>query len=290
MPVGNKPRPSIGEESHWESATKLRVPAAPKAAVSSISGPLRIAPEPAPITAPPPLPEFRVARRGPADFVSSKPLPTLPNVEGLSRKTRRPSRRRRMMGLAAATALLVAVGALLASTVLPDDNHRTPIAAVAPETEPEPEATADEPEAAAEPETAEEPETTEAPEAAVDPEATAEPDQEPEPTPEAEAAEDLDPETEPDSAAEPEAAAPAPDPQLDKARSALEDGRGLAAWRLAKQSFEAKPNRAALAVMVEAGCALGDDGRARDAYTKLPLSSRKDARARCLELGVEVGA
>jgi hypothetical protein len=61
------------------------------------------------------------------------------------------------------------------------------------------------------------------------------------------------------------------------------------AYSLAQESFDAKPTKAALLLMVRAGCAMGNTKKAKDAYVKLPLSSREEVRAECEELGLNIG-
>jgi hypothetical protein len=259
----------------------------PATVAPGLTSPIRVGPKPARPTSVPSFPDpLAPRRRSAADFVSSEPLPTLPNLEGLSRKKARIGRKRWLMIGAAALSFAI-VGAVAATLLFPSESSQAPSTVAATEAEPVPE-----PQPAAEHSTSEA--TAEA--AAVAPAPV-------EPAPVEPAAPAVDtPPASADEAAEAEGTAPAPepapvpatleveDPQIARARRALEDERPGSAYQVASAAFAERPSKAALLLMVESSCHLGSETRARDAYTKIPLSARPQIRAVCLELGIELGA
>jgi hypothetical protein len=79
------------------------------------------------------------------------------------------------------------------------------------------------------------------------------------------------------------------DETLQAAQAALDQGKAARAYELAEQSFDGRPTKAALFLMVRAGCALGSEAKAKAAFVRLPLSARDDVRRECLTAGIELG-
>lgn len=77
---------------------------------------------------------------------------------------------------------------------------------------------------------------------------------------------------------------------LSQAQEAFANGKTNTSYKLAKESFDAKPTKAALLLMVRSNCSMGLSTQAIADYRKLSLSSRKAIREECKALGVDLGS
>jgi hypothetical protein len=72
---------------------------------------------------------------------------------------------------------------------------------------------------------------------------------------------------------------------LDQAQKKV-FGSPSEAYKLAKQSYDAKKTQQALSLMAIAACRMGDEGKARAAHAKLKGSLKADAEKTCASKGI----
>ncbi len=85
---------------------------------------------------------------------------------------------------------------------------------------------------------------------------------------------------------------PPPEPSGPSADELLAEARKLqftspgAAYKKAKESYDKKKSQAALSLMVNTACKMGDAGKAKSAYRKLSASLKADAENVCAKQGI----
>ena len=79
---------------------------------------------------------------------------------------------------------------------------------------------------------------------------------------------------------------PSADELLSDARKASLGGDASQAYKLAKQSYAKKKSAAAAQVMAISACKMGDAGKAKAAYKKLPAAKKGAVEKVCEQRGV----